>query len=527
MQLLDGETLRERIGKSGAMPTNELLDLAIQIATGLEAAHEKGIIHRDIKPANIFVTTRGQVKILDFGLAKLQGLAVMGEGSESDDSALLSGSDDIAPRPASSSNLSLSASGQAMGTTSYMSPEQVRGEKLDTRTDLFSFGLVLYEMTTARQAFVGESVAVVHEAIRNVTPIPVDQLNLELPVGFADIVNRALEKDRELRYQTVSDLRAELQRLKRQLDSGSSSGTVSVTQAPALEPRSRTLLERWPLILVGMSAALLGISVWFYRSTTKMPEASLVAVPLTSYPGEERQPSFSPDGNQVAFSWNGEKQDNFDIYVKLIGSGTQLRLTTAPEADSCPAWSPDGRSIAFIREGPGGKASVYLVSPLGPPERKVAEVSQTGMDWPRGLAWTPDGKSLVVTDRNSDSEPLGLFLLSVESGERQRLTSPPEKVFVDSQPAFSPDGRTLAFIREVAVGVDDIYLLTLSEDFQPIGEPKRLTFENQLTFRPSLDLGRARDYFFFWTIPQPQPVPDRGLRLRQAATAGRCWRRWL
>ena len=151
--------------------------------------------------------------------------------------------------------------------------------------------------------------------------------------------------------------------------------------------------------------------MWFYyRSTTKVPEASLVAVPLTSYPGEERQPSFSPDGNQVAFSWNGEKQDNFDIYVKLIGSGTQLRLTTASERDSCPAWSPDGSSIAFIRERPGGKASVYLVSPLGPPERRVAEISRTGMEWPRGLAWTPDGKSLVVTDRNSDSEPSGFVL---------------------------------------------------------------------------------------------------------------------
>ena len=145
---------------------------------------------------------------------------------------------------------------------------------------------------------------------------------------------------------------------------------------------------------------------------------------------------------------------------------------------------------------------MYLVSPLGPPERKVAEISRTGgIDWPRGLAWTPDGKSLVVTDRNSDSEPLGLFLLSVESGERRRLTSPPEKVFIDSQPAFSPDGRTLAFVREVVLGDRDIYLVTLSEDFQPIGEPKRLTFENQLTFRSGLDPRWARDCFFFWTIP--------------------------
>ena len=127
-----------------------------------------------------------------------------------------------------------------------------------------------------------------------------------------------------------------------------------------------------------VALAVAGVAVWINRSTTKMPDAPLTAVPLTSYPGEERQPSFSPDGNQVAFSWNGEKQDNFDIYVKLIGPGTQLRLTTAPEADTCPAWSPDGSSIAFIREGLRGKASVFLISPLGPPERRVAEISETG-----------------------------------------------------------------------------------------------------------------------------------------------------
>ena len=161
------------------------------------------------------------------------------------------------------------------------------------------------------------------------------------------------------------------------------------------------------------------------------------------------------------------------------------------------------------------------------------------MDWPRGLAWTPDGKSLIVTDRNSDSEPSGLFLLSVESGERRRLTSPPEKVFVDGQPAFSPDGRTLAFIREVAVGVRDIYLLTLSEDFQPIGEPKRLTFENQLVFRPSLDLGRATRLSFLLDNtsapacsgsrpPAPAsrngwPVSEKMVLRRQSLTARNVW----
>jgi serine/threonine protein kinase/sugar lactone lactonase YvrE len=467
MEYVEGKTLAAKISGRPLEPA-EIVGIGLQVADALDDAHSKGITHRDIKPANLMLTRRGEVKVLDFGLAKVTRLE--GQNMSSDISTVVS-----------------TATGMVMGTAQYMSPEQMLGQEVDHRTDIFSLGVVLYEMATGSLPFKGDTGRALSDAILHKQPTPPGRVNPELPIDLDRIILRALEKDRELRYQTASDLRAELKRLKRELDSGSSSGTVAVTQAPTVASRSRSLLPRWPLILVvGMLAALLGVAVWFSRSTTKVPEDSLIAVPLTSYPGEERQPSFSPDGNQVAFSWNGEKQDNFDIYVKLIGSGNQLRLTTAPEADSCPAWSPDGRSIAFVRERAVGKDSVYLVSPLGPPERRVAEISRTTIerDWPRGLAWTSDGKSLIVTDRNSDSEPPGLFVLSVESGEKRRLTSPAEKVFVDSQPAFSPDGRTLAFIGEVAVGVRDIYLLALSEDFQPIGEPKRLTSENHLTFSP-------------------------------------------
>jgi len=271
--------------------------------------------------------------------------------------------------------------------------------------------------------------------------------------------------------------------------SGLEAQNISLRAGSSITGETTTQQRRLPHHLWAIaSLALLGAVIvgwWLVRLATRPMDVPLTAVPLTSYPGKEREPSLSPDGNQVAFSWNGKKQDNFDIYVKLIGSESHLlRLTSAPEADTDPAWSPDGRSIAFIREGPAGKDSVILVSPLGPPERKVAEIIGTGGDWPRGLAWTPDGKSLVVTDTNSESEPLGLFLLSAESGQKRSLTSPPEKAFVDSQPCFSPDGRTLAFIRQAAVSFRDIYLLALAEDLQPIGEPKRLTFENRLTFRP-------------------------------------------
>ena len=477
MEYVEGETLAAKISGRPMKPT-EIVEIGLQVADALDDAHSKGITHRDIKPANLMLTRRGEVKVLDFGLAKMT--RPEGQNVSSDISTIVS-----------------TEPGVVMGTVKYMSPEQMLGQEVDHRTDIFSLGVVLYEMATGTLPFKGDTGTALSDAILHKQPTAPGRVNPELPIDLERIILRALEKDRELRYQTASDLRSELRRLKRELDSGSSSGTVAVTQVPTAAPHSRTFLDRWPLILVvGGLAVLLGVSVWFYRSTAKLPEASLVAVPLTSYPGEERQPCFSPDGNQVAFSWNGEKQDNFDIYVKLIGSGTQLRLTTAPEADTCPAWSPDGSSIAFIREKPIGKASVYLVSPLGPPERRVAEMSQTGTDWPNGLTWTPDGKWLVVTDRNSDKEPLGLFLVSVESGEKRRLTSPPERGFADSQPAFSPDGRTLAFIRQVSVGVRDIYLLALSEDFQPIGEPKRLTFGDQLTFRQQVWSLDGREIIF-------------------------------
>jgi Tol biopolymer transport system component len=277
-------------------------------------------------------------------------------------------------------------------------------------------------------------------------------------------------------------------RLTSDAENRSLGGSGLIAETEALK-RRRLPTHFWIIcFLVLLSAA--GLGWWLARTGTRTAEVAPVVVPLTSHPGVEAHPSFSPDGSQVAFSWNGEKQDNFDIYVKLIRSGTQLRLTQAPEADSNPAWSPDGGSIAFIREGSSG-ASVFLTSPLGPPERPVALISPRANykagAWESGLAWSPDGRSLVCSDRNSDQEPLGLFLLSVESGEKLRLTSP-EKMFFDNQPTFSPDGRTLAFVRNVKVGISDIYLLPLSKDFHAASEPRRLTFENRFVCRPAWTL---------------------------------------
>ena len=461
MEYLAGKTLDQLIAQRG-IPLKESLSYAIQIADALAAAHEAGIVHRDLKPGNVMVSDKGLVKVLDFGLAKLS----MKPSSLSPD---------LSTMPAARSVLK-TREGMMVGTVSYMSPEQAEGKALDARSDIFSFGLVLYEMVTGQRAFKGDSNLAILTAILREEPKPASEIVKGMPPELERIINRCLRKERERRSQTMGDVRIALQEVKEELESG-----THAKQSAPTAGRRRALI--WLIAVLALLVAG-GVAVWLNRSETKVAEAPLTVVPLTSYPGVERNASFSPDGNQVAFSWDGEKQDNFDIYIKDVVSGAQRRLTTAPEEDSFPSWSPDGHTIAFIRVGPSEEASVYLVSPLGPPERKVAEIGDVVTHFSLGgLAWTPDGKWLVTT-RLAENEPIGLFLVSVESGERRRLNFGPEKKFGDIDPAISPDGRTLAFVRRLNYELSDIYLLNLSENFEPMGNPRRLTFENRWSRGP-------------------------------------------
>ena len=418
LEWLEGETLEARLRK-GPLPAAQFFAYAAQVAEALDQAHQRGLIHRDLKPANIMLTKSG-AKLLDFGLAKTVRAAAAGADA--------------------GTVTSLTEAGAILGTFQYMAPEQLQGKDADARADIFALGAVLYEMATRRKAFTGENQAALISSIMTADPPPAPAA---LSPAVDHVIRRALAKDPTERWQAVRDLLLELR--------------WAAAQAPAVAARPESpWRRRAPWLLVGLIVLVAagGGAYWFSRAK-ETPPAALEAVPLTTYPGYECSPSFSPDGNQVAFSWNGEKQDNYDIYVKLIASGRPLRLTTDPADDVAPAWSPDGASIAFVRIA-NGKAKLMLVPALGGPERELVAWQGSYADpgaTASGLStadWSPDGRWLVAAGRDSAEKPMALWLVSAESGEKRQLTVPPAGSSGDYCAAFSPDGRSVAFARYTA-----------------------------------------------------------------------------
>jgi Tol biopolymer transport system component len=453
MELLEGETLDRRLN-AGPMLLGSLLDFSIQLADALDAAHARGIIHRDIKPANVFITQRGQVKVLDFGLAKLTQPQM--------DMETIGATQDT-PGP-----LQLTSPGSTVGTISYMSPEQARGEQLDPRTDLFSLGVVIYQMATGRLPFSGSTSAVVFHAILELDPVPVLTHNSALPPRLEEIISKSLEKDRDLRYQSAAELRGDLKRLKRDTESGrktaqSTSGTATAVPiaAPSAPPTAENTAAarssgssavitavRQNKVGTGLTAvialilvAAAGYGIYAFLTRSRPAPFQNINVTKITDTGDALQVAISPDGKYILSLTR--KNGLASLWLRNVPTNSNAQVQ--PPADvyyNGLRFSPDGNYFYFVRSDPGNVELKFLYrAPLlgGTPQKLNSDVDSN-------ITFSPDGQKLAfMRYDNPEQGKYQLIIQPVEGGEEKVLAAGPTSDSLNS-PAWSPDGKIIACI---------------------------------------------------------------------------------
>lgn len=407
MAYAEGETVEELV-KKGPVSLARAVDVALQVARGLEAAHSRGVIHRDVKPGNVMVDSTGHVKLMDFGLAS------------------------------ASFHHDVSSSEGFRGTPAYMSPEQLSGDEVDERTDVWSLGATLHEMICGKPPFAGDNAPALGYAILHGDPEPLPD---STPADLRRIIDKALEKEPAKRYDGVQEMRAALEAVRERMS--------GLTAARDGLPRGAV----WALVAVAVLA--IGLASWRIVSANRSGEPRLLAAtPLTSFEGSEERTAFSPDGERIAFSWTTEGAEGYDLYLMSAGGANPLQLTDDPLPDRSPEFAPDGRFIAFLRNQPDNTSEVRLVHPLGGAERLLDRVSVPSGS---GLAWFADGTALAVPDLDASGRPI-LSRVPIAVGEKSTFLDPGPGYSAVLDPEFSPDGSTLAFHASTGLALSDVYL---------------------------------------------------------------------
>ena len=449
IELVDGEDLARKIAR-GAIPLEEALPIARQIAEALEAAHEHGIIHRDLKPANISVRPDGTVKVLDFGLAKvLEPVQVP----------------DAAIDAATITSPAATRSGVVVGSVAYMSPEQAKGQRLDKRSDVWAFGAVLYEMLSGRRAFGGDGMAETLAAVLHQDP-DLAALPAATPATVRRLVLRCLDRDVRRRLRDIGEARIALEDPVR-WGGEPANGLAAVSS-------SRWFRRAIPAVVAAAIAATFAGTVTWYVAGKSVPPARLDRgpstmprfSPVTNFAGVEAQPSLSPDGRTVAFVSNRGGQ--WDIYVSLVSGGNLVQVTRDPNVEIAPHWSPDGTSLLFARLNATGLTDVWVVPAFGGAARPILLNAATP-------AWSPDGKSIAY--RSGEDE--ALWLADANGANPHRITQREVSALRHSQPAFSHDGRSIVFIRQVGSQRSELAVVNLES-----GVIRDLTRDSALALSP-------------------------------------------